>query len=71
MKLYDAPGVDRPLLLDEDYAAELGYSEHVPDDQPSSRASKQAWVDYAISKGADADAVSVLSKSDLIEQYGG
>lgn len=72
MKLYDVPGVDRPLMLDEDFAAQQGYSEHKPEpDVPKSSASKAEWVAYAIGSGADADYVATLTKAELVEQYGG
>jgi hypothetical protein len=71
MKLYDVPGVDRPLLLDEDFADELGYSEHVDDSSaPSARSSKAEWVEYAISQGADPEDASSMTKTELVDTYG-
>jgi hypothetical protein len=73
MKLYDVPNVDHPLMLDEDFAATQGYELHSPqsDRTPPPRASKQEWVDFAVSEGADPEHAATLTKSDLIEQYGG
>lgn len=70
-KLYDVPGVDRPLLVHEDRAKELGYSEHVDDAMPSQRASKADWVAWAKTSGDDPNVIESMSKADLIEAYGG
>lgn len=37
---------------------------------PSRGASQKAWVDYAVSSGADRDVVVDLSRAELIEQFG-
>jgi hypothetical protein len=36
---------------------------------PAKSDSKQAWVDYAVSKGVDPDAAEAMTKAELIEQY--
>jgi len=71
MKLYDVPNVDRPLLLDEDWAELNGYTEHVDEDAvPKRNASKQEWVDYAVAQGADPELASAMTKTELVETYG-
>jgi hypothetical protein len=40
-------------------------------DAPAPSAPKQAWVDYAVSKGADVHAASNSTKADLMSRYGG
>jgi hypothetical protein len=40
------------------------------DDQPSERAAKPAWVNYAVRQGADKEEAEALTKAELIEQYG-
>jgi hypothetical protein len=71
MKLYDVPGVERPLLLDETRAEQLGYSEHVDATTPKRNASKQEWVDYAVQQGADPESAASSTKSELVAEYGG
>lgn len=51
-----------PLLV------EIGEGE--PDGPPAQSANKDAWVEWAVSQGADSDAASTASKNDLIAQYG-
>lgn len=38
---------------------------------PAKSASKEAWVAFAITSGADPDEAAAATKADLIEQYGG
>lgn len=42
--------------------------ENVPT-SPAKSARKAAWVDYAVSQGADPEAAEALTKAELIEQY--
>lgn len=42
-----------------------------PDGAPAPSAPKQAWVDYAVSQGADVHAANGMSKADLMSRYGG
>lgn len=37
---------------------------------PAKSASKQDWIDYAVSQGATADEANAATKDQLIEQYG-
>ena len=39
--------------------------------QPSPSAPKKAWIDYAVSQGADVHEVSAYTKIDLMSRYGG
>jgi hypothetical protein len=71
MRLYDVPGVDRPLLLDETRAESLGYSEHVDHTSPTRNASKQEWVDFAVREGGDPEGVSGMTKQQIIDEFGG
>ncbi|HEY9367562.1 hypothetical protein [Streptomyces sp.] len=38
--------------------------------QPAKSASQAAWVEWAVSQGADRDAVKDAKRDDLIAQYG-
>lgn len=38
--------------------------------KPAKSAKQGAWVDYAVSLGADRDEVKDLSRGDLVEKYG-
>lgn len=41
MKLYDVEGYDRPLLLSEEHAEQIGATEHVePEDKPPAKPKK-------------------------------
>lgn len=71
MKLYDVPGVDRPLMLSEEHADLIGATEHeLAAQMPPRNANKPAWVDYAVSQGADPAVADATSRADLIAQYG-
>lgn len=71
MKLYDVDGHDQPLMLSEEHAELLGATEHVVSDTvPGKNASKAAWVDYAVSQGADPVVAENSTKAELVEQYG-
>jgi hypothetical protein len=37
---------------------------------PAQSANKGAWVDYAVSQGAEPDAAEAMTKADLVETYG-
>lgn len=41
-----------------------------PAEPPAESANKQAWVDWAISQGADPDTANATNKPDLIAKYG-
>ena len=71
MKLYDVPGIERPLLLDETRAEQLGYSEHVDTTPPKRNASKQEWVDFAVQQGHDPEDAATWTKTELVTEYGG
>lgn len=49
--------------------AETSPAEDVPAPTPASP--KQAWVDYAVSQGADVHAALQMTKADLMSRYGG
>lgn len=71
MNLYDVPGHDKPLLLSPEHAELIGATEHTtPAVQPSSRATKAEWADYAMGQGGDPTVVQGLTRAELIEQYG-
>lgn len=71
MKLYDVPGYDRPLMLSEEHAALLGGTEHeLSTEMPPRNANKPAWVDFAITQGADPAVAEAMTRADLIEQLG-
>lgn len=38
---------------------------------PAPNANKAAWIDYAVSQGADETAVSEMTKRELIARFGG
>ena len=38
---------------------------------PAPSAPKQAWIDFAVAQGADVNAVSAMTKADLMSRYGG
>jgi hypothetical protein len=40
-------------------------------EQPKPADPKQAWVDYAVSQGADLSAVADVTKQQLMQAYGG
>lgn len=37
---------------------------------PAQSANKAAWVDYAVTQGAERDAAEALTKTELVETYG-
>lgn len=41
------------------------------DDSPAASATKAAWVDYAVSKGASREDAEAQTKDALVERYGG
>lgn len=41
-----------------------------PDGRPSKRATKDAWVAYAVAQGADPAEADAKNKDDLIAEYG-
>jgi hypothetical protein len=59
-------------LLDENMVAVVdGASEPTDDGPPPKAAPKDAWVDFAVSKGGDRAEADALTKQELIELYGG
>jgi len=42
-----------------------------PGDMPKPADAKQAWLDYALSQGADADVAAGMTKADLMSRFGG
>lgn len=44
-------------------------TEESTETKPKESDSKQAWVDYAVSQGMDADEANAYTKNDLIEHY--
>lgn len=40
-------------------------------DKPAHVATKDVWVDYAVSQGASRDEAEALTKAELVELYGG
>lgn len=40
------------------------------DDAPAQSATKSEWVDYAVSKGEDREAVEAMTKADLVDKFG-
>jgi hypothetical protein len=38
---------------------------------PAPHQNKQAWIDWAISQGADPDTANAMTKADLMSRYGG
>lgn len=72
MKLYDVEGYERPLLLSDEHAEQIGATAHVVETTvPTRNANKQAWSDYALSQGADPSAVEQMTRTQLIDTYGG
>lgn len=70
MKLYDVEGHDRPLLLSDEHAESIGAIEHVDESvKPTQRATKAEWSSYALSQGGDPDAVSSMTRAELIENW--
>lgn len=54
-------------------AAEAPEDPALPGDAagPTPASAKQAWIDYAVSQGADVHAVSQMTKADLMSRFGG
>lgn len=46
-------------------------SPSVSGQRPAKAASKAAWVDYAITRGADPDEAAAMSRDDLRDKFGG
>jgi hypothetical protein len=68
------PAQDEPAEPEPVVAAEDPEPAEEPDDdrgRPAPGDSKQAWVDYAISKGEGWDQASRMTKADLQSKYGG
>jgi hypothetical protein len=70
-RLYDVPGYDRPLRLSADHAEALGATEMEAVERPNKTATKAAWVEYAVSQGADPANAESSTRADLIDRYGG
>lgn len=68
--LYDVPGYARPLRLSADHAEALGGTEVQPVERPNKTATKAAWVEYAVSQGADPANAEAVTRADLIARYG-
>lgn len=76
---YHYAGSVIPKLTDEqaerfvrlEYVEPIGDQPSADDGPPKHAAPKAAWVDFAISKGADPDEAEATAKADLIAQYGG
>lgn len=58
------------LVENQDKVEAVAEADDDAGEAPSSNASKAAWVDYAVSQGADRDEAEELSRRNLIEQYG-
>lgn len=50
--------------------AETVSDEEAADEAPSKSDNKAAWVDYAVTQGADRDEAEASTKAELVEQYG-
>lgn len=50
---------------------DAGHRGESRDPRPAKSASKSDWIDYAVSQGADRTDAANMTKSDLIEVYGG
>lgn len=46
-------------------------TEAEPAERPAPSAPKQAWIDYAVTQGADVHEASAMTKVDLMSRYGG
>lgn len=70
----DLPAADAKALVDAGYATDEPEPEtNTPaatGGPPARTAPKNAWVDHAVSQGADRDGAEALSKSELVELYG-
>ncbi|SRR5260370_27039621 len=64
-----AAGPLGPQTLRPDWGT--GAAVPAPPDAPPPAAPKQAWIDHAVSQGADENTVGMLTKQQLMEQYGG
>lgn len=51
--------------------AEVATGPEDPATAPAPNAPKQAWIDYAVSQGADVHAAGNMTKADLMSRYGG
>jgi hypothetical protein len=61
-----------PLGLSDPASVEAGVqaAAAVAGESPSRGASQASWVDYAVARGADRDAVADMTRAQLIEAYG-
>ena len=67
-----APAESKPEAEPKDEAeAEPEEEAEVEPQRPAQAEPKAAWVDWAVSQGADADEAEALTKAELIEFYGG
>jgi hypothetical protein len=66
-----------PDVADKDEAGGAGNAEEDAAESspvaeaPGPSAPKQAWINYAISTGADPDKAAAMTKADLMSRYGG
>lgn len=60
-----------PLGLSDPGSVEQGAEGAEASEEPAKSASKASWVDYAVSRGADREEADAMTRSDLIERYGG
>lgn len=66
----DVPAEYAELITNEKAWAEKPASDS-GGDRPAKNDSKAAWVDYAVSQGADRDEAEASTKDDLIAAHGG
>lgn len=70
MKDLEEQSPEDPNLKFGETALEDGDSDSDDDGAPAKSASKQDWVDYAVSQGADKDEAEGKTKDELQAEYG-
>lgn len=60
-----------PLDMSDPGSVEAGVEGAEENQPPARSAAKAAWVDWAVSQGADREEAEALSRADLVETYGG
>lgn len=60
-----------PRWQDEFGGSDPPEPEPEPAEPPAPGDPKAAWIDYAVSQGADRDVATAMTKADLMSRYGG
>lgn len=67
----DGSRLDVRRQNDDDWQLVEGGQEQAPEAVPNRSDTKDVWVDYAVTQGADRDEAESATKDQLVDEYGG